>query len=172
MLRQSHAHVFDAARSFAKTHTRAFKVTTSPSAQYHRPPPALQSSGEHQPPRWLRRQNLQKRTAREDKTVLPLSNDVPIYRSKHLTPDVAKAKEASKEGLKLLEPHTLSQRLKKLCDRGKLDDAVSLLKNSPLDAQNTPVWNTLIWEAMKLKRYKLAYSLYVDVRPTNFCPGI
>jgi hypothetical protein len=68
--------------------------------------------------------------------------------------------------MKLLEPHVLSQRLKKLCDRGKMDEAVSLLKNSPLAAQNTPVWNTLIWETLKLKRYTLAYSLYTDVRPS------
>jgi len=90
-------------------------------------------------------------------------NDTSKYRSKHLTLDPTTAKERNKEGLKLLEPHVLSQRIKKLCDRDKLDDAVSLLKNSPLAAQNTPAWNTLIWETMKVKRYKLAYSLYTDV---------
>ena len=65
----------------------------------------------------------------------------------------------------LLEPHVLSERLKKLCSANRLDNAVSLLKNAPLDAQNTPVWNTLIWEAMKAKRFKLGYELYVDVSP-------
>jgi hypothetical protein len=39
-----------------------------------------------------------------------------------------------------------------------------MLKNAPLDAQNTPVWNTLIWECMKAKRFKLAYQLFIDVR--------
>jgi hypothetical protein len=38
-----------------------------------------------------------------------------------------------------------------------------MLKNAPLDAQNTPVWNTLIWECMKAKRFKLAYQLFIDV---------
>ena len=66
----------------------------------------------------------------------------------------------------LLEPHVLSERLKKLCNANQLDTAVSLLKNAPLDAQNTPVWNTLIWEAMKAKRFKLGYELYIDVSPT------
>lgn len=64
---------------------------------------------------------------------------------------------------RLLLPHVLSARLKKLCDDGRVDAAVSMLKNAPLDAQNTPVWNTLIWESMKAKRFKLAYDLFIDV---------
>ena len=66
--------------------------------------------------------------------------------------------------MRLLEPHVLSRRLKNLCDSNKIDDAVSTLKNSPLDAQNTQVWNTLIWEALKAKRFKLSYQLFIDVR--------
>jgi hypothetical protein len=65
--------------------------------------------------------------------------------------------------MRLLEPHVLSARLRKLCDNGQLDAAVAMLKNAPLAAQNTPVWNTLIWECMKAKRFKLAYQLFIDV---------
>jgi hypothetical protein len=65
--------------------------------------------------------------------------------------------------MRLLEPHVLSGRLKKLCDSNKVDDAVYMLKNAPLDAQNTQVWNTLIWEALKVKRFQLSYQLFVDV---------
>lgn len=68
--------------------------------------------------------------------------------------------------MKLLEPHTLSARLRKLCDRHQIEAAVSMLKNAPLDAQNAPVWNTLIWETMKARRFKLAYELYIDVSST------
>lgn len=64
---------------------------------------------------------------------------------------------------RLLEPHVLSGRLKKLCDARKLEDAVYMLKNAPLDAQNTPVWNTLIWECMKAGRFQLGYQLFTDV---------
>jgi hypothetical protein len=64
---------------------------------------------------------------------------------------------------KLLMPHILSSRLKKLCDGGQLEKALLMLKNAPLDAQNTPVWNTLIWECMKAKRFKLGYELFIDV---------
>ncbi|KXN86267.1 hypothetical protein AN958_10129 [Leucoagaricus sp. SymC.cos] len=169
MLRQTHAHVLDAVHSLTKNSTRSFSVTAS-SAQKHRLPSELEHSEGQQLPRWLRRQNLQKGKAREEKLKLPIAKEVPIFRSKHLTPAAAKVNDSSKEGLKLLEPHVLSQRLKKLCDRGKLDAAVALLNNSPLDAQNTPVWNTLIWETMKAKRYKLAYSLYVDMKRRGHIP--
>jgi hypothetical protein len=64
---------------------------------------------------------------------------------------------------RLLLPHVLSVRLKKSCEEGKINDAVTMLKNSPLDAQNTAVWNTLIWECMKAKRFKLSYELFIDV---------
>lgn len=66
--------------------------------------------------------------------------------------------------MRLLEPHVLSGRLKKLAGQNQLDMAVAMLKNAPLAAQNTPVWNTLIWECMKAKRFKLGYDLFVDVR--------
>jgi hypothetical protein len=75
-----------------------------------------------------------------------------------------KVQKAPKHRFKrLLEPHILSQRLKRLCDGGQLEAAIDMLKNAPLDAQNTPVWNTLIWEALKAQRWNLSYKLYTDV---------
>ena len=168
MLRQSHPHV---TRSLLYTSARMFTATV-PFSTRHRPLELDKSqSVEPQTPRYLRRQSLQKGKAGEEGGIaLFRQNDIPRYRSKHLTPDPSTRRETNKEGLKLLEPHVLSQRIKKLCDRGKLDDAVSLLQNSPLVAQNTPVWNTLIWETMKVQRYKLAYTLYIDVCRLNFYP--
>lgn len=163
MLRQSHSVI----RSLSLSHPRSITLTASTSAQKHRQPPQLD---EPQLPRWFRRQNLQKGKAKEqDVLLLPPAKVTSKFRSKHLN---SEKQVVNKDGLKLLEPHVLSQRLRKLCERGKLEDAVSLLKNSPLDAQNTPVWNTLIWEAMKAKRYKLGYSLYVDVRSHSNNPNI
>lgn len=86
-------------------------------------------------------------------------NTVAKYRSKHYN------KEPNPDGKIFLEPHILSGRLKKLCDRAQVDTAVAMLKNSPLDAQNVPVWNTLIWECLKAERFRLAHDLYIDVRP-------
>lgn len=63
----------------------------------------------------------------------------------------------------LLEPHVLSQRLKKLCESGQLEAAIDMLKNAPQGAQTTPVWNTLIWETLKAQRWNLSYKLYTDV---------
>jgi hypothetical protein len=69
---------------------------------------------------------------------------------------------------RLLEPHILSQRLKKFCEGGQLNVAIDTLKNAPLDAQSTPVWNTLIWEVLKVQRWNLAYKLYTDVSQASF----
>ena len=126
-------------------------------------------------PRHIRRQlafgdNTAKKSSESSPSHEKHSKQPPKFRSKHYDPSKQNgrrqqqtSKSSSTEQLKLLGPHVLSQRLKKLCDANQIDAAVSMLKNSPLDAQNTPVWNTLIWEAMKVKRFKLAYSLYVDV---------
>ncbi|KAJ7700086.1 hypothetical protein B0H17DRAFT_926007 [Mycena rosella] len=72
--------------------------------------------------------------------------------------------------MRLLEPHVLSRRLKNLAENNQLDSAVAMLKNAPLAAQNTPVWNTLIWECMKGRRFKLAYDLFVDMKRRGFSP--
>ena len=75
-----------------------------------------------------------------------------------------KQKDMDTEGpTKLLDPYILAKRLRQLCAENKIDDAVTMLKAAPRDAMNTPVWNTMIWEALKVQRYQLAQSLYVDV---------
>ncbi|TDL29887.1 hypothetical protein BD410DRAFT_685341, partial [Rickenella mellea] len=73
---------------------------------------------------------------------------------------------------KLLRPAVLSERLKVLSDAGKLDEAVSMLESSPLDAQNARVWNTLMSEAMKVERYRLAYDLYTDMKRRGLKPTL
>ncbi len=82
------------------------------------------------------------------------------YRSRHYVPFT----DEQRALLPKLEPHELSRRLKILCDEGQLDAAISMLKNTPRDAQNAPVWNTVIWECLKQKQYQLSYQLYTDVR--------
>jgi hypothetical protein len=62
-----------------------------------------------------------------------------------------------------LKPNVLVGRLKELFEANNIDGAIHALKNSPADAQNTPVWNTVIWECMKMRKWTLAYKLYVDV---------
>ncbi|KAI0921262.1 hypothetical protein AcV7_003496 [Taiwanofungus camphoratus] len=72
---------------------------------------------------------------------------------------------------RLLHPHVLSARLIKICDDDQLNTAIDTLKNLPLDAQNVAVWNTLIRETLKAKRYQLAYQLYVDMKRRGFAPN-
>ncbi|KAG6919437.1 hypothetical protein DXG01_006320 [Tephrocybe rancida] len=112
-------------------------------------------------PRYLRRQS-------ENRPEQPSASE-KVYRSRHFDPTTPQNQE--KSTIKLLEPHTLSSRLKKLCDDNKLDAAVAMLKSTPRDAQNTQVWNTLIWECMKAKRFNLSYQLYTDMKRRGFSPS-
>ncbi|KII95203.1 hypothetical protein PLICRDRAFT_149719 [Plicaturopsis crispa FD-325 SS-3] len=97
-------------------------------------------------------------------------NDVTTGRSSSNSPKIAGRQARGLNGPPLLHPHVLSQRLKKLCEDGKVDEAVGMLKSSPLDAQNPPVWNTLVWECMKAQRYTLAYRLFTDMKRRGFSP--
>lgn len=112
-------------------------------------------------PRFIRRQHFQDDSSKMHAQPPSLSPRAPLtHRSRHYDP----SNEMPKANMRMLEPHVLSKRVKNLCDSNKIDDAVSMLKNSPLDAQNTQVWNTLIWEALKAKRFKMSYQLFIDVR--------
>jgi pentatricopeptide repeat protein len=92
--------------------------------------------------------------------------DKPVYSSSSKTP----LGKNGKQPIKLLEPHVLSTRLKTLCEKGKVGEAVNYLKSTPLDAQNTPVWNTLMWECMKASKFSTAYSLYTEMKRRGFSP--
>jgi hypothetical protein len=67
-----------------------------------------------------------------------------------------------------LKPNVLAGRLQALCAERDIEGAIDALKAAPAAAQNTPVWNTLMWECMKARKYGLAYKLYVDVRTQLF----
>ncbi|KAI0719488.1 hypothetical protein C8T65DRAFT_736436 [Cerioporus squamosus] len=71
---------------------------------------------------------------------------------------------------RLLKPYVLSGRLSKLCEEGKLDEAVEMLKNMPLDAQNVSVWSTLIYHAGRQNRFQLAYQLHTEMKRRGFKP--
>ncbi|OSD04313.1 hypothetical protein PYCCODRAFT_1476342 [Trametes coccinea BRFM310] len=81
--------------------------------------------------------------------------------------------ESGQQGTKrLLQPHVLSQRLSRMCQDGKLDEALEYLKTLPLDAQNTSVWNTLISQAKEQQRFRLAYQIFVEMKRRGFKPTL
>ncbi|KAH9947243.1 hypothetical protein B0H21DRAFT_344406 [Amylocystis lapponica] len=84
----------------------------------------------------------------------------------------AQRAEGSEEEKRLLRPYVLSARLQKLCDDDNLDTAILTLRNAPLDAQNAIVWNLVMREALKIKRSKLAFQLYIDMKRRGFHPTI
>jgi len=58
----------------------------------------------------------------------------------------------------------LSKRLTNLILQGQLNQAVTMLRNSPADASNASTWNTLFLHCMMTKRFKLGYGMYTCVR--------
>jgi len=64
---------------------------------------------------------------------------------------------------RLLEPYVLSRRLTNLTSQGRFDEAVDMLRTSPLDASNVVTWNTLMLHCMREKRFKLGYKLFTHV---------
>lgn len=80
---------------------------------------------------------------------------------KHVAPTQENGEE--QEQKRLLRPHILSRRLITMCREGKLDEAFEYLQSLPLDAQNVPVWNTLILNAGRAERYRLMYQIYTEV---------
>ncbi|KAI0278842.1 hypothetical protein BGY98DRAFT_916518 [Russula aff. rugulosa BPL654] len=72
----------------------------------------------------------------------------------------------------LLQPYELSRRLIELCKQGDVDLAVTALQRAPRNAQNIKVWNTIIQQCMSAKKYKLAYSVFTDMKRRGFMPNI
>ncbi|KAI5893311.1 uncharacterized protein SCHCODRAFT_02499722 [Schizophyllum commune H4-8] len=91
-----------------------------------------------------------------------------VYRSKHWDP----TKDEGKGEKKMLDPYVLSKRLQKMCSEGKLEEAIETLQTMPRDASSTPVWNMIIWECMKAKKYKTAYQLYVEMKRRGYSPSV
>ncbi|THH19777.1 hypothetical protein EW146_g1453 [Bondarzewia mesenterica] len=94
--------------------------------------------------------------------------------SPRLRKDINASQDAASVAPKrLLQPYELSQRVNKLVDEeGLLDEAIDMVQNSPHDAQNIKVWNNLITKCTKAKRYKVAWSLFVDLKRRGFVPNI
>ena len=155
--------------SETRAQSASFSPRVPPTHRSRRYDSSQDTVNEPKLPRFIRRQHLQEGssmmhalqiTSETRAQSVSLSPRVPpTHRSRHYDP----SNEVPKANIRLLEPHVLSKRLKTLCDSNKVDEAVHMLKNTPLDAQNTQVWNTLMWEALKAKRFKLSYQLFIDV---------
>lgn len=59
----------------------------------------------------------------------------------------------------------MNEKLAKLCRDDRLDEAVKVLKESRASAVNTAVYSTVFKKALRDRRNKLAYTLWMDVSP-------
>ncbi|KAJ8461975.1 hypothetical protein ONZ51_g11205 [Trametes cubensis] len=105
-------------------------------------------------------------TASTSKTSTPKQH----HGFKHVAPTQENGEE--QEQKRLLRPHILSRRLMTMCREGKLDEAFEYLQSLPLDAQNVPVWNTLILNAGRAERYRLMYQIYTEMKRRGFKPNL
>ncbi|KAF5331634.1 hypothetical protein D9611_007675 [Ephemerocybe angulata] len=99
-------------------------------------------------------------------------SDAPRYvRRQRFQQEKAKREEdVEEDSHKPLDPYVLGKRIRRLCDEGKIDEAVTMLKTAPRDAMNAVVWNTMMWEALKAQRFQLAHALYVDMKRRGLSP--
>ena len=72
--------------------------------------------------------------------------------------------------VKGLKPYEVAARVNILVHENKLEHAITMVENLPLDTVNVVVWNTLISAAIKATRYKLAFELYYDVSSMSLPP--
>ncbi|EJU06554.1 hypothetical protein DACRYDRAFT_103501 [Dacryopinax primogenitus] len=69
-----------------------------------------------------------------------------------------------------MRPYELAQRVTKLCEQGKLDEAISYVKSAPTASQNAIVWNTLIMYAFNAYQINTGYTLFIDMKRRGFTP--
>lgn len=62
------------------------------------------------------------------------------------------------------DPYLLSEKVVKFSKNGKLDDAITLVMESPKSRQNEIVWNHLIQESSKLGKINQSWQLLNDVK--------
>lgn len=74
--------------------------------------------------------------------------------------------------VKLLKPYDLANEVHKMCGRGDIDGAIRRLQNTPRDAQNTSVWNTMISHCVRVGKYHRSFDVFNDVSIIYDCVGV
>ncbi|KAI0776054.1 hypothetical protein BD413DRAFT_469635 [Trametes elegans] len=104
---------------------------------------------------------------RSTHNAVALSSPTPRKSPRFRRPKDAQDQRQSK---RLLKPSTVSTIVNGMCAEQRLDAAIDYVQSLPLDAQNAPVWNTLIAHAGTAGRYRLAYQLYIDMKRRGIKP--
>lgn len=65
--------------------------------------------------------------------------------------------------VKPLKPYDVARRVTQLIKEDRLEHAIEMVNNLPMQAQDVVVWNLLIAEAMTKQRYTRGFEIYYDV---------
>ncbi|KAF9388722.1 hypothetical protein CPC16_006271 [Podila verticillata] len=69
------------------------------------------------------------------------------------------------------DPYLLSEKVVKFAKNGKLDEAITLVMESPKSRQSEVVWNHLIQESSKLGKTSQSWQLLNDMKKRSFEPS-
>ncbi|KAK3811933.1 MAG: hypothetical protein J3Q66DRAFT_49698 [Benniella sp.] len=69
------------------------------------------------------------------------------------------------------DPYLLSRDVMRLAKKGKLNDAIALVADTPKSRQSEVVWNHLIQESSKLSKGNQSWSLFSDMKKSGFEPS-
>ncbi|KAG0227315.1 hypothetical protein B0O80DRAFT_457725 [Mortierella sp. GBAus27b] len=84
----------------------------------------------------------------------------------------ASEKEPSSKKMFLAkDPYLLSNQVVKLANKGRLDEAITLVNETPMNRQSEVVWNHLIQESSKLGKGNQAWRLLSDMKKRGFEPS-
>ncbi|KAG6331748.1 hypothetical protein ID866_7342 [Astraeus odoratus] len=72
---------------------------------------------------------------------------------------------------RLLKPYDLALELREMWSKGDTNGAIHRLKNTPRDAQNAAVWNTMISLCVQAGKYQRSYELFTDMKRRGFTPN-
>ncbi|KAF9431502.1 hypothetical protein BGZ76_000227 [Entomortierella beljakovae] len=69
------------------------------------------------------------------------------------------------------DPYILSEKIVKLSEQGKLDEAMEIVKSTPKRLQSEAVWNLLIQEKSKLGKTGESWQILSDMKKRGFAPS-
>ncbi|CAG8815540.1 22413_t:CDS:2, partial [Gigaspora rosea] len=69
------------------------------------------------------------------------------------------------------DPYILAEWVRKFGEANQLDDAISVVWNAKKNAQSEVVWNHLIIECVKNRKFQMAFRMFNEMKKHGFVPN-
>ncbi|KAF9902056.1 hypothetical protein BX616_002056 [Lobosporangium transversale] len=110
-------------------------------------------------------------TASTIKRTATTPNTIRVFSATSLASCPIKKKVLDKKITVPRDPYLLSEKIIKFARNGKLDEAITLVLESPKSRQNEVVWNHLIQESSKLGKTNQSWQLLNDMKKRGYKPN-